>query len=95
MAIPNVLISDTESAPPSSTARAISQISVTLGESLQLEFYICFTNGACSLFAEWQFVPKAIPPCLTLGQEIFSSMLEYFQAHNSFSNSDIFFNGRT
>ena len=74
--IVNVLIRDTASAPPASTALAISVISVTLG----LNFII---TGCLATFftafvirsAEAGTCPKAIPPSFTLGQDMLISSI--------------------
>jgi len=76
MAIPsNVLITETESAPSSSTAFAISAMLVTLGESFTI-IVLSYTSRTAFVTAPaiGQEVPNAIPPSFTLGQEIFSSI---------------------
>jgi len=75
MAMPrSVLISETASAPPASTALAMTVISVTLGESLTISGRSVTARTAsvtfCAIFGS---VPKATPPFLTLGQEILIS----------------------
>jgi len=78
MAIPRkVLTRETASAPAPSTARAISAISVTLGESLTIRV-LSYTSRTASVTAtaDGQLTPKAMPPSFTLGQEIFSSIAE-------------------
>ena len=74
-AIPmSVLMSETASAPSASTARAISVMSVTLGDSLTMT-----TPGNASLTARVTaaapsvVVPNAMPPCLTLGHDMLIS----------------------
>ncbi len=67
-------MSETASAPASSTARAIDTISVTFGESLtiiglEVRRRIWATTSA----AEVQEVPNAAPPSLTFGQEMLTS----------------------
>ena len=69
-----VLMSETLSAPSASTAQAIEAMSVTLGES----FTIIVRGHArrqarVTAAAPSQVVPKAMPPCLTFGQEMFIS----------------------
>src|SRR5574344_2709819 len=76
MAIPNnVLMSDTLSAPASSTALAISTTLVTLGVSLTI-IVLPYTlrTALTTLAAISGLVPNPIPPFLTLGQLILSSM---------------------
>ena len=70
-----VLMSETLSAPSASTARAISAMSVTLGESFTMSVlsYTCRT-ARTTLAAPSQVTPNAMPPLFTLGQEMFSSM---------------------
>ena len=69
-----VLINTIPSAPASSTALAISTISVTLGDNFT---YTGFVAASLQILvtcaASSGFVPKPIPPCFTLGQEIFNS----------------------
>ena len=76
IAIPfRVFISETQSAPPASTAFAIATMSVTLGESFtiigrrveDLTFRVIVKASSGS-------APNAMPPLQTLGQEIFTSM---------------------
>ncbi len=69
-----VLIKVRASAPASSTANAISTISVTLGESFthsgsEVSFLTALTTSKAFSLE----VPKAMPPSLTFGQEIFNS----------------------
>ena len=76
MAIPNrVLMRDTESAPSASAARAISVMSVTFGESFTMSVRGYMFRTACTTSAALLgHVPNAIPPCFTLGQDMFSSI---------------------
>ena len=69
-----VLISDTASAPASSTAFAIATMSVTFGESFTMtgKFVCAFTVRVTSA-AVSGCVPKAMLPLLTFGQEILIS----------------------
>ena len=75
----NVFISETESAPDSSTASANSTILVTLGESLTIsDLEYTSLTAFVTAIAEGQCVPKIMPPSLTLGQEIFNSIALIF-----------------
>ena len=77
----NVLMSDTLSAPSASHARAISAMSVTLGESFTISVFLYRSRTALTtLAAPSHEVPNAIPPCFTLGQEMFSSMAGIFSS---------------
>ena len=69
-----VFIRDTAAAPASSTALAITVISVTFGESFAItgSFVECLTSEI-TLAAALGSVPKTIPPSLTLGQEMLTS----------------------
>ena len=71
-----VFISERASAPSASTDFAISAILVTFGDSLTTRGFLvaCLT---CLVIpaAPSHVAPKAIPPCLTLGQEILSSIM--------------------
>ena len=72
----SVFISDNPSAPPASAAFAISVIEVTFGESFTTSgFFECFLTALVSSFTTLGSVPNAKPPCFTLGQEIFISMI--------------------
>ncbi len=75
MAIPrNVLTNETESAPVASTARAISVMSVTLGESFTIRCLSQDSRAAEVTFsAPEHVVPNAMPPCFTFGQEMLIS----------------------
>ena len=71
-----VLISETASAPSASTAFAIATISVTLGLSLTISGLLVAPRTAfVTAAAIWGVEPKAAPPSLTLGQEMFSSIM--------------------
>src|SRR5574344_2170966 len=87
IAIPRkVFTKETLSAPPATTAFAISAISVTLGDNLTISVLLyTFLTSDVTLSAITQLVPKAIPPCFTLGQEIFNSIALIFS--NSFIRS--------
>ena len=76
MAMPvMVLIREIESAPSASTLRAISVMSVTLGESLTIKgFSVLSLTALTTSDAESGYAPKAIPPDLTLGHEILTSI---------------------
>ena len=70
-----VLMSDTESAPSASAALAISAMEVTLGDSFTIRVLgyterMALVTSAAPLVV----VPNAIPPSLTLGHEIFTSI---------------------
>ena len=69
-----VLISDSASAPASTQACAMATMSVTLGESLTISgFLVTARQALTTLAAHAGSVPKTIPPCLTLGHEMFIS----------------------
>ena len=69
-----VLMTDRASAPASTQARAMATMSVTLGESLTMTGLRVFSRTASTTAeAAAGSVPKTIPPCLTLGQEMFTS----------------------
>ena len=75
-AIPSrVLIRDTLSAPEASAARAISVMSVTLGDNFTISVFL-YTLRTAFTTSEHPHAetPKAIPPCFTLGHEIFNSI---------------------
>ena len=75
-------MSEIASAPAASTARAISVMLVTLGDSLT----ISGLSGQCCLTMEVMRsapahdVPNAAPPAFTLGQEMFSSTMSTSEA---------------
>ena len=51
-------------------------MSVTLGLSFTISgFVVAFRTASVMPAAASQLVPKAAPPCLTLGQEMFSSIM--------------------
>ena len=71
-----VLIRDTTSAPPASTAFAISEISVTLGESFMITgCFATFLMAAVISSATFGSCPKARAPAFTLGQEMLISSM--------------------
>ena len=64
------------SAPAASTAAAISPISATFGESLTISGFLQTLRTFAVIPAAFsQLVPNCTPPCLTLGQEIFISII--------------------
>ena len=71
----NVFTSDTASAPSASTARAMSAMSVTFGDNFTISVLSKAPRAALTTCAAPEHdVPKAIPPCLTLGHEMLSSI---------------------
>ena len=71
----SVFIIVNPSAPAASTAFAIGTMSVTLGESFTYNgTLLTALQALTSAAATSGSVPKACPPCLTLGHEIFNSM---------------------
>ena len=71
----SVLIRDMASAPASSTAKAISLISVTLGLSLTITGrLVADLTAEVALAASSGSTPNSAPPAETLGQLMFSSM---------------------
>ncbi len=69
-----VLISDMASAPPASTAFAISVISVTFGLNfIMIGCFETFLTAAVISSATAAFCPNAIPPSFTFGHEILIS----------------------
>ena len=69
-------MSETPSAPPASTAFAISVISVTFGESFMITGCAAtFFTSLVILSAIDGFCPNAIPPSFTFGQDIFISSM--------------------
>ena len=83
-----VLMSETASAPPASAALAISAILVTFGESFMITG--CFAYFFISLVivsTPFGSVPKAIPPSLTLGHEIFISIISIGSSARRFTTS--------
>ena len=79
-------MSDTASAPASSTALAIETISVTLGDSFMMtgKSVFLFTAFVTSA-AIWGSEPKAIPPHFTFGQEILTSKASTPSTDNAFA----------
>ena len=71
----SVLIMETASAPALSAASAISEISVTFGESFhhQRLFLQCARTAFVMSSTPAQLVPNCTPPCFTFGQEMFIS----------------------
>ena len=70
-----VLINDMESAPASSTLRAISVMSVTFGVSFTIRgLPVLSLTAFTTLQAASGSVPNAAPPAFTLGHEILTSM---------------------
>ena len=76
-AIPeSVLISETAAAPPASAARALSAMFATFGDSLVITGFLhTLTTAAVTFSTDDGSTPNAIPPCLTLGQEMLSSTI--------------------
>ncbi len=95
MAMPRrVLMREIPSAPASSTAFAMETTSVTFGDSLMMtgRSVLSFTARVTAAAALGS-VPKATPPTLTLGQEIFTSRAlmpgtERSFAHSAYSSTD-------
>ena len=82
----NVLIRETLSAPSDSHARAISAISVTLGESFTIIVLWYTSRTALTILeAPLTLVPKAIPPFFTLGQLILTSIAGIPSSASNFS----------
>ena len=77
MRIPvRVLIMEMASAPALSAATAISEMSVTLGESFTIKGFLqCLRTSLVMPYTPWVVVPNWTPPCFTLGQEMFSSII--------------------
>ncbi len=70
-----VFINDIESAPASSTLRAISVISVTLGVSFTMTgLPVLPLTAFTTLKPASGLVPNATPPAFTLGHEILTSI---------------------
>ena len=69
-----VLTREIASAPPASTALAISGILVTLGESFIITgLLVAALTTLVTDSASFGSVPKTIPPSFTLGHDIFTS----------------------
>ena len=74
-------MSDTLSAPAPSAARAISVMSVTFGESFTIRvLWYTLRTALTTSAAPCAETPKAIPPCFTFGQEMFSSIAGMFSS---------------
>ena len=75
MAMPvRVLMRERASAPAASTALAMVVISVTLGDNLTITgFFVLSLTLRVTAAAASGWVPKTMPPSLTLGQEILTS----------------------
>jgi len=68
-------MSDKQSAPAFSTLSAILTISVTFGESFTMRsLFVCFLTSSTTVYATSGSTPKATPPALTFGHEIFTSI---------------------
>ena len=71
-----VLIMERASAPALSAATAISEMSVTLGESFTIRGFLqCLRTSEVMPYTPSVVVPNWTPPCFTLGQEMFSSTM--------------------
>ena len=78
IAIPvSVLMRDTAFAPPFSAALAFNEILSTLGESLTMSGVVFrrFVAYLVTSSTVLGWIPNAIPPLLTLGQEMLSSII--------------------
>ena len=82
-----VLMSETASAPPASAALAISAILVTFGESFMITGFAYFLISLVIVSTPFGSVPKAIPPSLTLGHEIFISIISIGSSARRFTTS--------
>ena len=72
----SVLIMETASAPALSAASAISEISVTFGESFTISGFLqCARTAFVMSSTPAQLVPNCTPPCFTFGQEMFISIM--------------------
>ncbi len=82
MRIPSrVFIREIQSAPSASTAFAISVISVTFGVSfIMMGFLVAFRTAAVTAAAPSAEIPHEAPPALTLGQEMFTSIISILVA---------------
>ena len=89
----SVLMSESASAPAATAARAISVMSVTLGESLTMSGFFAFFFAAETTSVTMSgWVPNAMPPHLTFGQEMFisirsTSASEIFSTMPSYSST--------
>ena len=72
----SVLIMETASAPALSAASAISEMSVTFGESFTISGFLqCARTAFVMSSTPAQLVPNCTPPCFTFGQEMFISIM--------------------
>ena len=72
----NVLTRLSASAPTSSHAFAISTMSLALGDSFTISgLSVASLTFLTTSFATQVFMPKAMPPLLTFGHEILSSII--------------------
>ena len=79
---------DSASAPASTQAKAISLISSALGDSFTIiGFFETSLQALTTSSADSHFIPNAIPPVFTLGQEIFSSIKSILVSFNSLTPS--------
>ena len=84
----NVLISDTASAPPSSTPFAISAIFVTFGVNFTISGLLrTFLTSCVTFFTPSYVFPNAIHPSFTFGQERLSSTPSISALSNILHNS--------
>ena len=85
----SVFISDTASAPPASTAFAISVISVTLGLNfIIIGFFDTLLTALVISIADSALCPNAIPPSFTFGHDILISSMST-GASESFSTASM------
>ena len=71
----NVFTKDTPSAPSSSHTLAIPTMSSALGDNfITRGLSTTFLTSLITSLATSFFIPKAIPPALTFGQDIFNSI---------------------
>ena len=72
-----VFISDMQSAPPRCAACAFAAMLSTLGESLTMSgvFLSAPLHSRVTSSTFSGFMPRAMPPARTLGQEMFSSIM--------------------
>ena len=81
-----VLMSDTASAPASSTDFAIEAISVTLGDNFTIKVLLhTFLTAETTELADSHEVPNAIPPSFTLGHDMFNSIAGILSKSEIFS----------
>ena len=82
------MISDTPSAPPSSTPFAIDAISVTFGVNFTIKgLSKTFLTSLVTCFTPSYVFPKAIHPAFTLGQDKLSSTPSISNVFNILHNS--------